>query len=342
MRKTRSFIAMAAALAAFAAHGQAKLSADPMLPAYGTSVQIDLDSADYPTYLPATRYSISGSQVVIDYEYLGVGFGPWGPEFGGAPLELGELVPGNYTITARLHDINQPANAAPTVLTSSLAVVPPDSWGIYPVPAAPQAHSATSVTVRSAAYLDPASMKATVSGNVVRVDFVYNNTAPATGAAPDGMRTWASVRIPADLGSGTYRIEGWGRVPNGQPEKFFERTITVAKTTPVVEYYSAALDHYFMTLDPNDIAQIEAGRYGDWKRTGQKFNAWARAADAPANAVPVCRFYALGPNSHFYTGSAAECDFLKSLEQQLRSQDAAAGRRYMGWAYEGIAFYTVL
>ena len=341
MKKTRSFLAVAAALAALGAHGQAKVSPNPMLPSYGTSVQIELDDSDM-TYLPATRYAITGSQIVIDYEYVDVAFGPFGMEFGNEPLDLGELVPGNYTVTARLHDINQSANAAPKVATSSLAVVPPGSWGIYPVPAAPQAHSATSVTLKSAAYLDPKSLKATVSGSVVRVDFVYNNAAPATGAAPDGMQTWASVRIPADLAPGTYTLEGWGRILNGQAEKFFTQTVTVAKTTPVIEYYAAATDHYFMTANPNDIAAVEAGRYGDWKRTGQKFNAWLNSADAPANAVPVCRFYALGPNSHFYTGSASECDFLKSLEQQQRAQDEAAGRRFMGWAYEGVAFYTVL
>jgi hypothetical protein len=342
MKTTRLILATAATLTAIGAQGQAKVSPNPMLPAYGTPIQVELDGTDASTYLPATRYSIVGQQITIDYEYLGVGFGPFGLEFGDVPLDLGELAPGNYSMTARLHDINQAANAAPKVVTGSIAVVPPDSWGLYTVPVAPQAHAATSVTLKSAAYFDPASMKATVSGNVVRVDFVYNNTALAGGSTPDGMRTWGSVRIPADLASGTYRLEGWGRVANGQPEKFFERTVTVARTTPVIEYYSPSLDHYFMTLDPNDIAQVEAGRYGDWKRTGQAFNAWARASDAPPNAVPVCRFYALGPNSHFYTGSAAECDFLKGLEQQGRAQDAAAGRRFMGWAYEGIAFYTVL
>src|SRR5690242_21283022 len=96
-RKTNSLIAGAALLTALGAHGQAKVYADPMLPAYGTEVEVQLDSTDYPTYMPATRYSISGSQIVIDYEYMGVGFGPWTPDFGNVPLQLGEMVPGNYT-----------------------------------------------------------------------------------------------------------------------------------------------------------------------------------------------------------------------------------------------------
>ena len=197
------------------------------------------------------------------------------------------------------------------------------------------------MTLKSAAYFDPASMRASVSGSVVRVDFVYSATAPATGSAPQGMQAYGSVRIP-QLAPGTYRIEGWGRTADGAPEKFFERTVSVASSTPVVEYYSPSLDHYFMSINADEIALLDAGRQGDWKRTGSRFNAWLRTQDAPGGAVPVCRFFAAGPKSHFFTASASECDYLKSLEQQQRRADSAAGRTFQGWAYEGIAFYSVL
>jgi serine protease len=340
MKKTQLLIA-AASFAAFAAHGQARLASDPILPTYGTSVDVGIDAAEYPSYLPATRYSISGSQILIDFEYLGVGFGPWTPDFGEGKLELGELAPGNYTVTARLHDINQPASATPKVLTSSLAVVPPGSWGIYTVPSAPLAFSPTSITIKSAAYFDPSSMRATISGNVVRVDFLYSNTAPTTGAGPAGWQAYGSVRIPT-LPPGSYRVEGWGRTADGAPEKFFERTVTVANATQVVEYYSPSRDHYFMSINPDEIAALDQGRQGDWKRTGQQFKAWLRSSDAPAGAVPVCRFFALGPDSHFFTASATECATLKSIEAQQRAQAAAAGKRFEGWGYEGIAFYSML
>ena len=113
MKNTRILFAATTMLAALAAHGQTRLASDPMLPTYGTSVEVGIDAAEYPSYLPATRYSISGSQITIDFEYLGVGFGPWTPDFGEGKLQLGELAPGNYTVTARLHDINQPAGTAP-------------------------------------------------------------------------------------------------------------------------------------------------------------------------------------------------------------------------------------
>ena len=339
MKKTRNFIAIAAALAAFGAHAQAKLAPNPMLPAYGTSVQVELSDSTTMTYLPATRYAIGGSSIVIDYEFSPVQFGPFTPDFGQTPLELGELPPGNYTMSARMHDLSQP-NAAPTVITSNLAVLPPDSWGIYTVPAAPQARAATSATIRSAAYFDPNSMRASISGNVVRVDFTYAS-APPGAAAPDGMQMYGSVRIP-DLAPGAYTLEGWGSTNGGAPEKFFTRTMTVAATTPVVEYYSPSLDHYFMAMGSDEIALVDQGRQGDWKRTGYSFKAWSKASDAPAGAVPVCRFYAAGPNSHFWTANAGECDYLKQLEAQGRAQAQASGTRFLGWGYEGIAFYSFM
>jgi len=339
MRAT-TFVFVAGVLVAGGAAAQPKVSADPVLPAYGQSVGIELHDMGDMTYLPATRYVVAGNAIAIDYEYVSVGFGPFGPDFGVASLDLGELAPGNYSITARLHDIANP-NDAPIVSSTSIAVMPPSGWGIYSVPASPQAYAATQATIRSAAYLDPKSVRATQSGNVVRVDFVYSPQAPASGPAPDGMTTFASVRIPL-LASGTYRFEGWGRTATGAPEKYFERMVTVADTTPVVEYYSATLDHYFMAIGADEIALLDRGAQGDWKRTGYSFKAWARAADAPAGTVPVCRFYARGPNSHFFTGNRQECDGLKAIEQQQRAQAAAAGTPFLGWGYEGTAFYALV
>jgi hypothetical protein len=244
-------------------------------------------------------------------------------------------------VMARLYDIKRPT-AAPQVITTNIAVVPPGAWGLYPVPVEPQAYAPSQFTLRSAAYFDPASMRATVSGNVVRVDFTYKADAPAGGATPPGMATYGSVALPA-LPPGHYRAEGWGtKTTGGAAEQFFTREFVVASTVPVVEYYSAGLDHYFMSAGTEEIAIVDRGGAGDWKRTGQEINAWARAADAPPGAVPVCRFYARGPNSHFYTGSAQECDYLKNLERQQRADAEAKGQPFLGWGYETIAFYALV
>jgi len=238
-----------------------------------------------------------------------------------------------------LHDIARPA-AAPVEVTTTIAVRPPVEWGIYTMPKVPQAFSAIEAIVRSAAYFDPTTMKASVSGNVVRVDFSYLDGSEVT-ARPARFSTFGSVRMP-DLAPGAYRIEGWGRaLPSGVVERFFVRDFAVASTVPVVEFYTATLGHYFMAAGSDEIDLLDRGGQGDWKRTGQRFSAWLRQADAPAGAVPVCRFYASGPNSHFYTGSSQECDYLRTLEQQQRATATAAGQPFLGWAYEAIAFWAM-
>lgn len=342
--KTTTFvkrIAIAAAIAAsLPAAAQSKLAANPVLPTYGQPVTVELRDTAWPMYLPATRFSINGSSVVIDYEYLTDGFGPTRPDFGDAPVNLGELAPGNYTVQARMHDIARPS-AAPIVLETTIAVVPPAVWGLYTVPVEPQAFSPAKVMVKSAAYFDPASMRASVSGNFVRVDFNYLSNPPGVSAVPAGMAMYGSVPIAA-LAPGSYRIEGWGSTNGGAPEQFFTRDMVVASSTPVLEYYSPSLDHYFMASGADEIALLDRGAQGDWERTGYGFKAWTRQADGPPGAAPVCRFYARGPNSHFFTGSRQECDYLKGLEAQQRADALAKGTTFLGWGYEGIAFWTLM
>jgi hypothetical protein len=223
-----------------------------------------------------------------------------------------------------------------------IAVMPPSAWGIYLLPLVPQAYAATEVIIRSAAFLDPTSMRSSVSGSIVRVEFDYRDDAPANGTTPANMSTFGSVAIPG-LAPGSYQVEGWGRTgPDAPYENFFRRNFSVASTVPVIEFYSAILDHYFMAAGADEIALLERGGQGDWKRSGQQFSAWIRAADAPASAAAVCRFYARGPNSHFYTGSRQECDYLKALEQQQRAESSARGEAFLGWGYEAIAFWALV
>jgi hypothetical protein len=82
-----------------------------------------------------------------------------------------------------------------------------------------------------------------------------------------------------------------------------------------VEYYEPELDHYFITASPDEQAFVHSGAAGNWQRTGYFFK--------EGGSDPVCRFYGntginpatgamYGPNSHFYTVSAAECASLKA------------------------------
>ena len=91
-----------------------------------------------------------------------------------------------------------------------------------------------------------------------------------------------------------------------------------------VEFYNAALDHYFITAEPAEAAMLDAGVIvPGWRRTGFEFK--VHAPDSP-NGVSACRFFGtpgIGPNSHFFTINAAEC-------AKVKNEPA--------WTYESLAF----
>ena len=80
-----------------------------------------------------------------------------------------------------------------------------------------------------------------------------------------------------------------------------------APTVDVIEYYNAALDHYFITWIDAEIAHLDAGMTPTrWTRTGQSFKAYATPQPGTSE---VCRFY-IPPadgNSHFFGRNADEC-----------------------------------
>lgn len=73
---------------------------------------------------------------------------------------------------------------------------------------------------------------------------------------------------------------------------------------PVVEYYHPALDHYFMTASPVEIAILDGGNPPGWQRTRFRFLAYAGPG---AGRSPVCRYYQRDNNSHFYSADPAQC-----------------------------------
>lgn len=80
-----------------------------------------------------------------------------------------------------------------------------------------------------------------------------------------------------------------------------------AATVPVVEFYHAGLHHFFISIDPAEIAALESGAViKGWATTGFT---WKAHVGQPAGSQPVCRFYippGLG-DSHFFSASAPEC-----------------------------------
>ena len=94
-----------------------------------------------------------------------------------------------------------------------------------------------------------------------------------------------------------------------------------------VEFYNAALDHYFLSTNPAEIDNLDSGRTIGWVRTGLRFLVYAVPA---AGTSPVCRFYrapAYG-DSHFYSASPAEC-----------AQTAA--QHPVDWIYESPSVFYV-
>ena len=82
------------------------------------------------------------------------------------------------------------------------------------------------------------------------------------------------------------------------------------ETDPVIEYHSAALDHYFITANAGEIADLDNGVHKGWARTGKSFKAYAVGSTGNTGRRPVCRAYgnpAAGLDSHFYSASPQEC-----------------------------------
>ena len=76
----------------------------------------------------------------------------------------------------------------------------------------------------------------------------------------------------------------------------------------VIEYYSAELDHYFMTADTQEISDLDQGVHPGWERTGISFDSY-QSGMSDGSGVPVARFYGLpqyGLDTHFYTASRVE------------------------------------
>jgi serine protease len=102
----------------------------------------------------------------------------------------------------------------------------------------------------------------------------------------------------------------------------------------VYEFHNTGTNHYMLTGSKEDAAALYKGGEGleGWIDTLKYFYAWSGPEEG---AVPVCRFYTLGANSHFYTANAEDCAFLRGL-----NPDNVYA--YDKWTYEDIAFYAKL
>ena len=131
---------------------------------------------------------------------------------------------------------------------------------------------------------------------------------PTDGGTLDyaGVDSVTYAALPTD-GAGALDRSGT-IVPNVAVNFAGASVVVGALPVASVEYYNAALDHYFISDLQPDIDALDTGRIAGWARTGQTFDVYP-FMPAGGGVNPVCRFYIppLHGNSHFFSASPAEC-----------------------------------
>lgn len=104
------------------------------------------------------------------------------------------------------------------------------------------------------------------------------------------------------------------QLPYPQDVQAFFSVVTLAKApipdeaAVVVEFFNRALGHYFMAIDPAEIAILDRGQTPGWLRSPGGFAAYPAERPRGVSTVPVCRFFSTKVDSHFFTADPAECD----------------------------------
>src|SRR5258705_10383698 len=88
----------------------------------------------------------------------------------------------------------------------------------------------------------------------------------------------------------------------------------------VYEFVNDFTGHYFLADAADTSFLNRGGAGGGWRFTGHQFQGYNAGL-----GTAVCRFYAPGPNTHFFTASTAECSALRDHPEY-------------GWIYEGVKF----
>ena len=226
------------------------------------------------------------------------------------------------------------------VLAMSITHVAIAAATVVTEPAAPSPSDVVTVNYQIESFNGPLTVSVTLSASDVTVLvslFVGDFSVPGGY----GVRR----TIPA-LPAGQYTLrlyvrQGHDYMQYGPPVLAKTSTFTVTPSQPptveVIEFHHSALNHYFITADPGEIASLDGNTQSlGWIRTGRRFMAYPSATEL-SSASPVCRFYGSvspGPNSHFYTGFLDECNFLKALQQSTPQTQPC-------WNFEATAFSTV-
>jgi len=165
---------------------------------------------------------------------------------------------------------------------------------------------------------------ATVAGSIIFLD-VYGSDQPINivGAqlVANQFQDWYGTVGPLSPGMYTlttrfHAIDASGTVTDACPPQDTAFVVSQQSGATVVataiEYYYPALDHYFITDNPIEIAALDNGVIRGWSRTGFSFKVYA-PLNSDGRGVPVSRFYGLpsaGLDSHFFTANEDETYYL--------------------------------
>ncbi len=217
-------------------------------------------------------------------------------------LVVNDLVYAAHTYSSRLYGFRM--NATTGALT-------PLSSSPFDVAYQPSALAASGAL--------PIAFSLTAGDEILARYGVYGGQPPytwsvATGTLPQGLSLNATSGALSGKsgGAGTYDFtvqvaDSIGATAVGAKSITITGGVPVPTPVTVVEFYNAALDHYFITYVADEIAKLDNGTFKGWARTGLSFNAWA---STQSGTSAVCRIY-IPPgkgDGHFFGRDTNECD----------------------------------
>ena len=166
-------------------------------------------------------------------------------------------------------------------------------------------------------------LPATFAGAYLFGDFCSGKVWAATGSFAAGF-----TRV--EVGTTGFNITSFGRdewgdtyiADYGGGRVLRIGTAVTAGTVPVVEFYHAGFDHYFISDDPLEIAGLDQRRFHGM---GAHRPRVSHLHGRGGGALPICRFYLTPPrDSHFFSADAAECARVQAGDPTAQLESTAA------------------
>lgn len=186
-----------------------------------------------------------------------------------------------------------------------------------PIPVAAQSFSVSRAGLTFGAPINVVETTVSVEEHIIDIVTYVEH-----GSGSDSPVPYLSVATVAGLPAGDYLVRILRR-DRGDPGSewgpyYLLETLSISIVPPsnvveAVEYFSVSRDHYFLTVNPIEIAALDAGALPDWVRTGLSFSVHVTTPTNPNSIQPVCRYYGLpsaGLDTHFFSAYVPECAFV--------------------------------